>query len=311
MEFQLAFDVSEHGACAKAEEMRLKPRVAKLFFHKRQPFDGLFGRLDSTCRLEADCDSGFLREFANHARHDKADRQCRVDCFFSRGGFDEVRSCHHGDQTRLFDIAQGKQVAGAENHFEVRRATSVFEGDDFVVELLPLRAKNMSASDDYVNFLSARGDRTANFGNAIFKRRESRRKSGRDGGDVDFCALKGATSRFDKEVINADSADMNVQVSDSELLDEFVLKRLTGFRAKAADAFVSVIARKCSEIHARNRAKEPGDLPVFLDRASSDEGGGAALNGTGVNTNAFDPIEIERSAAIRLKRTAGECSDRA
>src|SRR5262249_14250404 len=228
---------------------------------------------------------------------------------FSGGGFDEVCSGHHGDQTRLCDIAQSKQVAGAENHFQVRRATSVFEGDDFVIKFLPLCAERMRASDNHVNFLRAGGNGAANFGNPIFKGRKSSRKSGRNSGDIDFRAFECAARCFHKKVINTDCTNLNVQVSDSKFLDKLVLERLASFGAETANALVGVMDRKCREVHAGDGAEEPGNLPLFLDGAASDERGCATLDCAGVYANAFNPIEIERSAAVRLKRTAGECSD--
>jgi hypothetical protein len=39
-------------------------------------------------------------------------------------------------------------------------------------------------------------------------------------------------------------------------------------------------------------------LVVFFYGSAGDEGLGAALDGTGVDADIFDPIEIERDAAI-------------
>src|SRR5579859_1126339 len=113
------------------------------------------------------------------------------------------------------------------------RTTGVFEGDDFVIKFLPLRAENVSARDDDVNFLGTCRDGAANFRNTIFKWGKPCRKSSRDGGDIDFCAFKCAARRFDKKVIDANSADLNVEAGDSEFPHEIVLQRLARFGAEA------------------------------------------------------------------------------
>jgi len=51
-------------------------------------------------------------------------------------------------------------------------------------------------------------------------------------------------------------------------------------------------------------------LPDFFYGAASDEGLGAAFDGAGVDANVFDPIEIERDAAIGLEGAAAEVSER-
>jgi len=88
-----------------------------------------------------------------------------------------------------------------------------------------------------------------------------------------------------------------------------VLQRLARFGAETANSLVGVVAGECGQVHAGNRAKEPCDLPIFLNGAARDKSGGAALDGAGVYANAFDPIEIERSAAIWLKWTASQRGD--
>src|SRR5258705_8898849 len=104
----------------------------------------------------------------------------------------------------------------------MRRPTRIFERNYLVVEFLPLRAKHMRARDNDVNLLRACRDGAPNFRNAILERGKSRRKSGRNRGDINFRAFERAPRRFHKQVIDADSTNLNVEVRDSEFLDKFV-----------------------------------------------------------------------------------------
>jgi len=110
-------------------------------------------------------------------------------------------------------------------------------------------------------------------------------------------------------VIDADRTDFDVKIADAELVEEFLLNRLARFGAEAANAFVGVVARERGQVHASDGAKKPGDLPIFFHSAAGYEGGRTALDGGSIDANRFDPIEIERSAAIGMERTAGESSD--
>src|SRR5215469_12597779 len=92
VEFKLAFDVGEHAAGAKAEQMRLKPAVAQLFFHQGEPLERLFRGADASGGLEADGHAGFFAVFANGADHDQADRENGVDALLTGGSLDEVGS---------------------------------------------------------------------------------------------------------------------------------------------------------------------------------------------------------------------------
>ena len=146
------------------------PGRAEFFFHQRQPFDGLLRSADSTCGFESDCHSGFLRIFADAARHHEADRQRRIRRFFPGRGFDEICARHHGDNAGPGHVSQGQEVAGSENHFHVRRTTRLFECRDLVVERLPLAAEDVGARDHHINIVRSRLDRSPNLRHALGKR---------------------------------------------------------------------------------------------------------------------------------------------
>src|SRR5579859_2627857 len=242
VEFELAFNIAQHGAGAETKEMRLEPGIAEFFLHEREPFDRLLRSLDAAGRFKTDSDAGFLGIFSNHAGHDETDGKRCVNSFFSSGSLDEVRTSHHRNETCLRDIAQREQIAGAENNLEMRRTARVLEGDDFVIEFLPMRPEDVRARDDDVNFLRACRDGTANFGDAIFEGRQACGKTCRDRGDVDFCAFERATGSFNEEMIDADSSNLNIQIGNAELLHDVMLNRLPRLGAEAANALVGIVA---------------------------------------------------------------------
>src|SRR5258708_16048567 len=107
-------------------------------------------------------------------------------------------------------------------------------------------------------------------------------------------------------MIDADRADADFQVGDAQLFNQFVLQRLASLGAEATDSFVSVIAGERGQVHAGDRAEEPGKLPIFFDGAASDQGRGTAFDGAGVDADGLDPLQIERSAAIDLEGPTSE-----
>src|SRR5258708_38571983 len=107
-------------------------------------------------------------------------------------------------------------------------------------------------------------------------------------------------------MIDTPYANSNLQIGDSELLNQFILQRLTGLGTQSFDARVGVIARERSQIHAGDGAKQPSQLPIFLHGSPSDKSGGATFDSAGVYADRFDPFEIERGSAIYLQWTAGE-----
>src|SRR5690242_16216683 len=100
-----------------------------------------------------------------------------------------------------------------------------------------------------------------------------------------------------------------MKIADAETVEQLLLHWLARFCAEAANAFVGVVAGERGQVHACDGAKKPGDLPIFFHRAAGNQSAGAALDGGSIDANRFDPIEIERSAAIGMERSAGESSD--
>ncbi len=259
--------------------------------------------------FEARGHTGLLRVFTDRARHHQTDRERRVHRFFARRSLDEVGSSHHGDEAGARDVPQREQITGAENHFHVRRAASVFEGCDFVVEGLPPSSEDVRAGDHDVDLLRAGLHRAANFRDAFRQGREARRKAGGDGRDADATALESAQSRFDERMVDAHGGGLQIEFFDPETLHELLLEGLARFRAQPAHALVRVVAGERGQIHTGNRAQQPGNLPVFLHCAAGDECLRAALDRAGVDADGVDPIEVQQDAAVRLQRPPGELRD--
>jgi hypothetical protein len=144
---------------------------------------------------------------------------------------------------------------------------------------------------------------------AIIEWRKTGGKAGGDGGNGNAATLQSFDGSFDKQMVDANGADFDLQFAGAELAEEFLLYGLAGFRAKTFDTFVGVVAGKRGQVHAGDRAQEPGNLPVFFHCAARDQGGGTALDGGGINANGFDPIEIEGGASVGMKGMTGKGCD--
>jgi len=167
----------------------------------------------------------------------------------------------------------------------------------------------VGAGDDDVDFICAGFYGAADFVDTLRERRKAGGESGRDGSYGNAAAFQGAASDFYESVIDADSGNFDFERFDGELSYQLVRDGLAGFAAKAANAFVSVVAGKRRQIHAGDGSKKPGCLPIFFYRAARSEGLGAAFDGAGVDAHVFDPIEIEWNAAICFKGPASQVSE--
>ena len=304
--FELALDVGKHAAGSEAEEVGLQPRGAQFVFHQREPFERLLCGANAASGFEAYGEAGLQCVFADSAGHYQTYGKSGVDGFFAGGGFDEVCAGHHGDDASAGDVAKSKEIAGAEDDFHVRGAACVFESSDLVVEGLPFCGEDVSACDDYVDFIGAGLDRSADFLDALGEGREAGGESSGDGGDSNAAAFEGAARGFYEDMIDADGGDFDVERFDAKLFYEFALERLAAFGAEAADALVGVIPRESCEIHAGDGAEKPGGLIILFYGAAGGERLCATLDGAGVDADVFDPIEVEWDSAIRLESAVVE-----
>src|SRR5581483_5026746 len=250
--------------------------------------------------------AGAFGVLADGTDHDPRNREGGVDGFLAGLGLDEVRAGHHGDDGGAGYVAEGEQVAGAEDGFHVGGPAGFLEGGDLVVEGVPLAVEDVGAGDDDIDLAGAGFDGAADLLDARFERREPGGEAGGDGGDRDSGAFESLDGGFDEEVVDADGADVEVEGLDAEGADEMVFERAARFGAEALDALGGVVAGEGGEVHAREGAEEPGGLEVLFDGAAGADGGGAALYGRGVDADLFDPGEVERDAAVGRERAAVE-----
>src|SRR5882724_6708389 len=167
----------------------------------------------------------------------------------------------------------------------------------------------MSARDHHVNIVGSRLDRTANLRYALNQWREPSRKSSGDSGHAYAAALKRSHRRFHKRVIHANRGDLDVQLFNSQALDQIVLDGMPGLGTQAAHALLGVIAREGGQVHTGNGAEQPCRLPVFFYRAAGDVALRPAFDRTSVDANLLQPIKIQRDAAVRDQRPAGKRGD--
>src|SRR6266481_726417 len=298
---QLPFDIRQHAADAKPEELCLAPRIAEVLLHQGEPLKRLLRRANATRWLETHGPFGVLRVLANSARHDQADWQGRVRCFLARGCLDEVRSGHHGHHAGACDVAQRQQITGAKNYFQMRGPASVLERGDFVVKRLPFRAKDVCAGDDHIDFIGASFHGAPNFRDAFLEGGKTRRESRRDRCNMNAAALDSAPRGFHEGVINADGSDLDVKALDAKPLNEFALDRLSRLGAQSANTLVSVVAGERRQIHAGDSAQKPCGLPFLLYGSPSADGLCAALDRAGVHAHCIYPIQIQWNAAVWLE----------
>ena len=128
-------------------------------------------------------------------------------------------------------------------------------------------------------------------------------KSSGDGSDGDAGSLERFDGGLHKGVIDADGGDGEVQLLDTEAINQMMLQRIAGFGAQTADAVSGIVAAEGGEIHAGNSTKQPRCLILFLDGAARDVSGGSALDGAGVDADLVDPVDVERNAAIALEKS--------
>ena len=100
-------------------------------------------------------------------------------------------------------------------------------------------------------------------------------------------------------MIHANRRNLDVEIFDSQAFYEFVLNRLPGLRAQAADALVGVVSRKGREVHAGDGPQQPCRLPVFFHGATRHMTLRPAFHGAGIHSNLLHPIQIEWYALVR------------
>src|SRR5205814_4483991 len=85
--------------------------------------------------------------------------------------------------------------------------------------------------------------------------------------------------------------------------------RLLRLGAQPPHPLIAVVARERREVHAGDRPQEPRDLPVLLHGTTGKERLCTALDGTGVDAYAVDPVQVERDAGVDPQRSPLQLHD--
>ncbi len=210
----------------------------------------------------------------------------------------KVRTRHHGHPTGARHVAQRHQVAGSEDCLHVRRTCGLFKRGDLVIEGLPLAVEDVRAGDDDVDFLRAGFDAAVNLFDALGQRRKACRESCGNSGDGNAGAFERSNSRLNKRVVDADGADGEMQVLNTEAFNNVTLERVARLGAESADAVGRVVAAQGGQVHAGDGAKQPCCLRFLLYGAPRNMSRRAPLNSAGVDAYALDPVQIEGNAPV-------------
>src|SRR5882762_101467 len=297
---ELALDVGQQRTGPKPEQRRPEPAVAELFLHKDEPIERLLGSADATGRLEPDRRPGPQLVFTDHARHDDAHRQHRVDRFLARGRLDEIGAGHHRHHAGAGDIRECRQVAGAEDRLHVRAAAGIAERADLGVERRPVAGQDIRARDDDVDLLRARRNGRLDLLEPLREGTESRGEAGRYGGHRNPRAFERRDRSGDERVIDADRANLDIEIADAERVDQVLAQRATGLGAEPQHVAGRVVALQRRQVHAGDRAQQPRGLPFLLYGTARWDGGGAAFHGAAIDAQRADDVEIERQTGIAI-----------
>ncbi len=189
----------------------------------------------------------------------------------------------------------------------MRIATGLAVLAHFLIQRGPIAGQDMLARNDNINFPGAGRDRSGDFLQFQFMRREPRRKTGRDGGYRNAGVGQRADGGADIAVVNADGAGGQRQ-GESHGIEQVLPDRLRGLCAQAAYPLGCIIAIERGQIDATDRLEQPGSLCLFLDGAAPGQRGDASLNRAQIGSLRFNQRQIQWHnlvAGYRLPLTSG------
>ena len=183
---------------------------------------------------------------------------------------------------RLADVVVGDELAGLEDHLEVRFAARLLDRGDLVEHLGELAREEGAAVDHHVDLVGAELDGAPRVGDLHFERHQTCRKAGRDRRDVDPRPGEGAPRDADEVRIDADRGDRRHA--------RVARQRLARLAAHLLDLAGGVFSFERRQVDHRDREVDPGALRLFLDRPLG-ERRGALLHPDRVD--ARHPGEVE------------------
>ena len=172
VEFELALDVREHAAGAEAEQIGVEPGIAELFFHQGEPFERLLRGADTACGFEARQTFRFRWAYSRIAR--VMTKPTGNVAFVASFPVDVLMKSAPAIMATMLARATLRSVSRS----PVPRITFMCAEPQAALKVaissnrcLPLAAENVSASNDYVDFVGAGLDRAANLGDSFVERR--------------------------------------------------------------------------------------------------------------------------------------------
>ena len=97
-----------------------------------------------------------------------------------------------------------------------------------------------------------------------------------------------------------------MQLLNAEGFNNAALQRIAGLGAEPADAVGGVVAAQGGQVHTGDGAKQPCRLGFLFYGAPGYLSCRAPLDGAGVDAHAFNPIQVERDAAVGFESAAVE-----
>ena len=168
----------------------------------------------------------------------------------------------------------------------------------FVIKRLPIAPQDMLARDDDVDFLRASFDGLVNLFNALGERAQAGREAGRDSRDRYAAAFERRQRVLDPLMIDADRADLEIELAGIQRVDDILAQGLPGFGAQPRNLARRVIASQGGQVDHGDGSQQPSRLPGFLDAAPRRERGCPPLGGAQVDLCSAHPAHIQRDARI-------------
>jgi len=139
---------------------------------------------------------------------------------------------------------------------------------------------------------------TADLLHPLGERTQPRRKPRGHGRHRDAGPAERLDRGLDHGVVHADCGHADVQRRRAEALEEVEPHGLARLGAQPAHSARRVVTGKGGEVDTGDCAEQPGDLPVFLDRAPARQRRGAPLDGAPVDPDFPDPGKVQKHPRV-------------
>src|SRR5262245_28515631 len=103
-----------------------------------------------------------------------------------------------------------------------------------------------------------------------------------------------------ERMVNTDRADANWKVRSAQRFEQIAAYGLTRFCAKPAHVARSVVTLQRGQIDERDRAEQPGGLPLLLHSATGWNRRRAPLDCAPVHAHVAHPVELEWNARVSV-----------